>query len=101
MDTLNDRREAKCLKCAKGCINNNQMKNMFPLNKNKKKREKYKVNHARTVRYQNSTIIHMQKLLNKDIESKRKIKISVDKACSREARLQYSSFSVNIKSINK
>ena len=41
----------------------------------------------RTTRYQNSTIINLQKLL-KDIENQRKIKTSVDKACSREARLQ-------------
>ena len=61
---------------------------MFPLNRSKKKHEKFKVNHARTARYQNSAIINMQKLLNKDAEEKRKIKISVDKACSREARLQ-------------
>ena len=50
--------------------------------------------HARTARYQNSTIIHMQKLLNKYVEEKRKIKISVDKACSREARLRNSSLSL-------
>ena len=70
MDTLHDRREVKSLKFAKGCLNDKQMKDMFPLN-----------------RYQNSTIINLQKLL-KDIENQRKIKTSVDKACSREARLQ-------------
>ena len=94
MDTLNDRREAKCLKFAKGCLNEKQMKNMFPLNKNKKKKEKFKVNHARTVRYQKSTIIHMQKLLNNDIKEKRKISSDIDKACSRERRLQHGSLSL-------
>ena len=94
MDTLYDRREIKSLKFAKGCLNDQQMKLMFPLNRSKKKHEKFKVNHARTARYQNSTIINMQKLLNKDAEEKRKIKISVDKACSREARLRNSSLSL-------
>ena len=97
MDTLNDRREAKCLKFAKGCLSEKQMKNMFPLNKNKKKKEKFKVNHARTVRYQyirNQQYIHMQKLRNNDIEEKRKISSEIDKACSRERRLQPSSLSL-------
>ena len=81
MDTLHDRREAKCLKFAKGCLREKQMKNMFPLNRNKKKREKFKVNHARTSRYQNSTIIHMQKLLNVDSEEKRKISERINRVC--------------------
>ena len=39
-------------------------------------------------RYQSSTIIHMQKLLNKDCEEQRKIKRRIDRACSSEGRLQ-------------
>ena len=61
---------------------------MFPLNKNKSHYEKFKVNKARTSRYQSSTIIHMQKLLNKDCEEQRKIKRRIDRACSSEGRLQ-------------
>ena len=37
-----------------------------------------------------SAIIHMQKLLNEDIEKNRKIKRSINRACSREERLQSS-----------
>ena len=74
MDTLYDRREARCLKMAKGCLIDKHLKEMFPLNKHKKKYERFKVNHARTSRYQSSAIINMQKLLNKDIEKNREIK---------------------------
>ena len=90
MDTLFDRREAKCLKMAKGCLTEKHMKAMFPENKKRKVHERFKVNHARTSRYQSSAIIHMQKLLNEDIENNRKIKRSIDRACSREERLQSS-----------
>ena len=94
MDSLNDRREAKSLRFAKGCLNDRQMKRMFPLNKKKEKHERFRVNHARTSRYQNSTIIHMQKLLNSDYEERRKISKKIDSVCSREERLQYSSLSL-------
>ena len=67
---------------------------MFPINKKRKVCERFKVNHARTTRYQSSAIINMQKLLNKDIEKNREIKKSIDRACSREARLQLSSLSL-------
>ena len=59
-----------------------------------KKTERFKVNHARTSRYQNSTIIQMQKLLNSDYEERRKISKKIDSVCSREERLQYSSLSL-------
>ena len=94
MDTLYDRREVKCMKFAKGCLNDNEMKKMFPLNRNRSKYEKFKVNRARTTRYQKSTIIHMQKLLNKDSERQKNIRRSINAACSREERLQYSSLSL-------
>ena len=90
MDTLFDRREAKCLKMAKGCLTEKHMKTMFPINKKRKVFERFKVNHARTTRYQSSAIIHMQKLLNKDVEENRKLKRSIDRVCSREERLQSS-----------
>ena len=84
MDSLNDRREAKSLRFAKGCLNDRQMKRMFPLNKKKEKHERFRVNHARTSRYQNSTIIHMQKLLNSYYEERRKITKKIDSVCSRD-----------------
>ena len=90
MDTLYDRRELKCLRMAKGCLTERNMKSMFPVNKNRKNHERFKVNHARTSRYKSSAIIHMQRLLNKDIEENRKIKRSIDRACSREERLHSS-----------
>ena len=79
---------------AKGCLTERNMKSMFPVNKNRKNHERFKVNHARTSRYKSSAIIHMQRLLNKDIEENRKIKRSIDSACSREGRLQFSSLSL-------
>ena len=88
MDTLYDRREAKCLKFAKGCLTDKHMKNMFPLNMKRRNHEKFQVNHARTSRYKDSTIIYMQKLLNMDSEKNRKLKKSIDQACSREERLR-------------
>ena len=92
METLEERRDRKCLKFAKQCINDKRMKVMFPIRKNYANTErihkKYKINHARTSRYQNSSVIYMQKLLNTDYEKNRKIKRSIDKACSSEARLQ-------------
>ena len=75
---------------AKGCLTEKHMKTMFPINKKRKVYERFKVNHARTTRYQSSAIIHMQKLLNKDVEENRKIKRNIDRACSREERLQSS-----------
>ena len=58
------------------------------------KYEKFKVNHARTSRYQKSSIIYMQKLLNTDSERQKKITRSMNAACSREERLQNSSLSL-------
>ena len=94
MDTLYDRRETKCLKFAKGCLSEKEMRKMFPLNISRKKYEKFKVNHARTSRYQKSSIIYMQKLLNNDSDRQKKITRSMNAACSREERLQNSSLSL-------
>ena len=88
MDTLFDRRESKCLKFAKSCLAEKHMKKIFPLNKSKSHHEKFKVNRARTSRYKNSTVIHMQKLLNIECEQNRKLKRKADRACSSEGRLQ-------------
>ena len=45
-------------------------------------------------RYQKSSIIYMQKLLNTDSERQKKITRSMNAACSREERLQNSSLSL-------
>ena len=47
------------------------MKQLFPLNSsshsmNKRKKVKYKVNHARSERYKRSPVIYMQNLLNQN-----------------------------------
>ena len=69
MDTLEDRREILSLKFAKKCLENEKMKNMFPLNEkshqmNTRKGEKYRVQYSNTERLKNSAITYMQNLLN-------------------------------------
>ena len=69
IDTLEDRREILSLKFAKKCLENEKMKNMFPLNEkshqmNTRKREKYRVQYSNTERLKNSAITYMQNLLN-------------------------------------
>ena len=69
MDSLGKRREKLCLNTAKKCLRNEKMKQLFPLNSsshsmNKRKKAKYKVNHARSERYKRSPVIYMQNLLN-------------------------------------
>ena len=74
MDTLDQRREKQNLKFAKKCLKIETMKALFPLNQKKhdmksRKTFKYKVIKAKTERYKKSSVISMQKLLNKDILS--------------------------------
>ena len=64
LKTLKDRRKDLCLTFAKRCLKNDKTSDMFPLNNDKTKHEKYKVYHANTSRLQNSPIIYMQHLLN-------------------------------------
>ena len=71
LDTLADRRKALCLKFAQKCSESENTQHMFPLNKNSnginlRKKEKYKVNFAKTSRYKNSSIPFMQRLLNNE-----------------------------------
>ena len=70
MDTLESRREHLCLVFAQKAANHPECKQMFPKHvKNHKMQtrntEKYKVNYANTDRLKSASIIHMQKLLNK------------------------------------
>ena len=67
LDTLEDRREILSLKFAKKCLENDKMKNMFPLNEkrhqmNMRKIEKYKVQYSNTERLKNSA--NIQNFLN-------------------------------------
>ena len=71
LDSLETRRSHLCLQFAKKCTQNKKLAHMFPENTknhtmNTRNAEKYKVQHANTLRLQNSPIIYMQKLLNKD-----------------------------------
>ena len=74
LESLFDRRESLCLSFAKKCTrsNNKQICSMFPLKNieksmNTRKTEEYHVNMAKTDRYKNSAIPHMQRLLNKNM----------------------------------
>ena len=78
MDTLDKRREILCRKFAKNCLKNEKMKKLFPIEKhqhNMKTRSQsfFKVNRARTSRYQRSAIPYLQKLLNVDRKGREKI----------------------------
>ena len=69
IETLATRREQLCLSFALKCTKHEKLKHMFPLNNKThemdiRKEEKYQVQHANTVRLQNSAIIHMQNILN-------------------------------------
>ena len=64
LETLASRRKTLCLEFAKKCLKNVKMKCLFSENvkihEMKTKREKFKVNHAKTSRLMNSPITYMQ-----------------------------------------
>ena len=69
LETLNKRRESKCLSFALKCINHEKNRRLFPLNPIKtdyevRNRELFKVNFARTTAYKNSAVPYCQRLLN-------------------------------------
>ena len=71
LGTLFERRSKLCLKFAKSCLKNPEMKKMFPLNPveygiKTRFRNKFRVTHARTERLMTSAIPYMQRLLNQD-----------------------------------
>ena len=77
LDSLEKRRELLSLRFAKKCLNNEKMKNLFPMKKSKHKMEmrnyrKYKTKHINTKRFECSALPYMTKLLNEDEERKRK-----------------------------
>ena len=71
LEPLYQRRKMLQLKFIKNTLSNGFFSDLFPKNSKKHKmetihQEKYKVTHANTTRFQNSPIIVMQKMLNKD-----------------------------------
>ena len=75
LECLKERRDKLCLKFAKKSIENRNTKitKMFPENeliRDRSRKEKYKVNYARTERLKRSSIPFMQRLLNKDENKK-------------------------------
>ena len=71
LDCLIDRREQLCLKFAKACLKNENLKDMFPLNEDShqdtRQREVFKVTFAHTDRLKDSSIPYMQRLLNSNV----------------------------------
>ena len=70
LDSLKVRREELCYKFAKKCTKSDKSKDLFPLRLKEhametREQEKYHVQHANTERQKNSSIIFMQRLLNK------------------------------------
>ena len=69
LEDLETRRKNLCLDFARKCVKNKKLNHMYPKtpkthNMNTRKDEIYKVHHANTRRYQKSSIIYMQNLLN-------------------------------------
>ena len=78
LDTLERRREILCLKFAKKCLQNEKLKNLFPLNKNKhsmirRNKRKHETRKIRTTRFEKSAIPYMTKLLNNEQSMKKKM----------------------------
>ena len=78
IQSLNDRREALCLKFAKKCLENEKVKGLFPLRKLKncmeiRKMNKFRMIKANTKRYEQSAIPYMRRILNKDWKEKMKV----------------------------
>ena len=63
---LSVRRDAMCLSFAKKCTKLDKVKNFFPLNTDKKNKDKYQVQFASTSRLLKSAIPQLQRALNRD-----------------------------------
>ena len=69
LQTLSERRQARCLDFALKCINHERNQRLFPLSEKSSKhyirdKEIFHVNFARTEDYKKSTIPYCQRLLN-------------------------------------
>ena len=71
LESLVERRDKLCLKFAKACLKNDNVKGMFPINdtisQDVRDREKFKVTFAHTGRLKDSAIPYMQRLLNANL----------------------------------
>ena len=70
INSLKDRREELCFKFAKNCLKIEKFKKFFPLNKKDhimlmRNSEKYEIEKCSSVRYRDSALPYMRKLLNK------------------------------------
>ena len=75
LESLEDRRERRCLDFALKCLKHPRNQNLFPINENNnnhdvREHEKFKVNFARTSAYKNSAIPYCQRLLNSHFAAK-------------------------------
>ena len=75
LQTLFDRRQARCLDFAKKCVKHPRNQRLFPLNEapssqNTRSREVFHVNFARTEDYKNSAIPFCQRMLNEHYNRK-------------------------------
>ena len=71
LDTLEERRRKICLKFAKKCLQNEKVKNIFPINPSTygiktRMKNRFVVDQIKTERYKKSAIPYMLKLLNND-----------------------------------
>ena len=78
LQTLEERRNILCLQFAKDCIKFDKLKDLFPENTKKhtmeiRDKEKYKVLHANLDRLKDSSIIHMQNLLNTEYKQNKQM----------------------------
>ena len=75
LESLEDRRERRCLDFALKCLKHPQNQKLFSINQNNnnhdvRQHEKFKVNFARTSAYKNSAIPYCQRLLNSHFAAK-------------------------------
>ena len=76
--SLKDRREELCLKFAKSCLKIEKFKKFFPLNKkdhvmSMRNSEKFALEKCGSVRYRDSALPYMKRLLNKYQSDKNKL----------------------------
>ena len=92
LEALHSRRENRCLQFGMKCLTRKTLGELFPLNPktdthNVRRREKFKVNPARTEFYKKSAIPYIQRKLNKHYEQLEIIKKARTKKSSALLRL--------------
>ena len=81
LQDLSSRRDKRQLSFAKKCLKNDFNKKLFPENSPSKK-EKFKVNFARTESYFNSAVPQCQRLLNNHYNTRKNTKSDICKFCN-------------------